>query len=247
MNNPLIRSLPRKALLIAILTVFAAAAFAQSVPGKKNSRPAESKVEEAVKVEGFVPVYSYTFSNPKFFVSDIRMEHDEKGVGKVVFRKRDYEEDVEEPLRLSEVTLERLKRLWESIGFLSSDEEYQSPERDYGHLGTMTIGMSLDGRSRTSEFNWTENKLVRELTDEYKKIANQAIWIFDINVARQNQPLETPRIMKALDSYLKRGGISDPPQMLPFLIKLKEDERLPLIARNHAERLIAKIEKAKGQ
>jgi len=247
LNNQLTKSIKFTAFLIAILSVFACAVLAQSVPGKKNSRPAESKPAETAKVEEFTPVYSYTFSNPKFFVSDIRIDHDEKGVGKVVFRKRDYEEDVEEPLVLSDRTLEKLKGLWDSIGFLSSNEDYQSPERDYGQLGTMRIGMSLSGRSRTAEFNWTENKQVKELTDEYKKIGNQAIWIFDINVARQNQPLETPRIMKALDSYLRRGGISDPSQMLPFLTKLKEDERIPLIARNHAERLISAIEKSARQ
>ena len=38
------------------------------------------------------------------------------------------------------------------------------------------------------------------LADEYRKIGNQFIWMFDINVARENQPLEAPRIMDALDS-----------------------------------------------
>jgi hypothetical protein len=69
--------------------------------------------------------------------------------------------------------------------------------------------------------------------------------MFDINVARQNQPLESPRIMRGLDSYLKRNAISDPVQMLPFLRELSGDERMPLIARNHAERLAKQIEKDK--
>jgi len=231
-------------LLFSAVVLLAQSAFPQNNPSKKNARPAasaESEKEPAVK--DFVPVYTYVFTNPKFLISDVRVEHDEKGVGRLTFRKKDYEEDVVEPLQLSEWTLGRVKDLWERTGFLASTEEYQSPERDYSHLGTMKLEMSLDGSHRTVEFNWTENSLVKELADEYRKVGNQAIWAFDINVARQNQPLECPRVMKTLESYLRRDGISDPVQLLPFLRELKDDERMPLIARNNAERLISTIEK----
>ena len=69
--------------------------------------------------------------------------------------------------------------------------------------------------------------------------------MFDITVARENQPLETPRLMQTLDGYLKRNGISDPPQMIPFLQDLTNDERVPLITRNNAARIIKEIEKKK--
>ena len=79
--------------------------------------------------------------------------------------------------------------------------------------------------------------------DEYRRIAQQFVWIFDINVARQNQPLNAPSLIDTLDGYLKRNEISDPPQMIPFLTELSNDERIPLIARNHAAKLIKQIEK----
>ena len=69
---------------------------------------------------------------------------------------------------------------------------------------------STDGKERTAAFNWTTNADAKAIADEYRKLANQYIWMFDITVARQNQPLETPRIMKALDSYIRRDAISDP-------------------------------------
>lgn len=192
-----------------------------------------------------MPVYIYEFENPKFVVSHVLIEHDEAGTGRVTFIKRDFEEEITEPLRLSDSTLEHLRSLWQELNFLESTESLQSPERDYGHLGTMKLSFLKDGRRRESEFNWTENKTAKELTDEYKKIGTQFIWMFDMDVARRNQPLETPRIMKGLDSNLRRGAISDPQQMLPFLRELKDDERLPLIARNHADRIIKQIEKGK--
>ena len=66
-----------------------------------------------------------------------------------------------------------------------------------------------------------------------------------MNVARENQPLDTPKMMDTLESYLTRGELSDAAQMSPYLKQLSDDERLPLIARNHAARLIEKIGKIK--
>jgi len=71
------------------------------------------------------------------------------------------------------------------------------------------------------------------------------VWQFDMSISRENQPLNAPSLMDELDSYFRRGEISDPPQMVPLLKELSNDERIPLIARNHAMRLVEKIEKAK--
>ncbi|MFL6468318.1 MAG: hypothetical protein ACJ72Z_10215, partial [Pyrinomonadaceae bacterium] len=93
--------------------------------------------------------------------------------------------------------------------------------------------------------NYTTNKNAKVLVDEYRKLSNQAIWIFDMTLARENQPLDGPKQMEVLEAYIKRGEISDPEQMLPLLRELTDDERLPLIARNHATRLIKQLDKAK--
>ncbi|MCB1022900.1 MAG: hypothetical protein KDB79_00820, partial [Acidobacteria bacterium] len=179
---------------------------------------------------------------PEFIVSKILIEHDENGHGIVKFQKRDFEDSFTDELNLSASTLERLKNLWDSINFLDSDEKFQSPVRDYGHLGTMKLRMDKDGKKRTEVFNWTEIPEVKMLTDEYQKIATQDVWMFDFDVARKNQPLETPKLMKGLDSYLRRNAISDPAQMLPFLKAVTDDERVPLITRNHAARIAKQIE-----
>ena len=82
--------------------------------------------------------------------------------------------------------------------------------------------------------------------DEYRKIANQYVWQFDMSVSRENQPLDSPSLMDTLDSYLRRSEISDPRQMLPLLKEISNDERIPLIARNHAAKLVEKIERTKN-
>ncbi|MBA2620372.1 MAG: hypothetical protein H0U87_04150 [Acidobacteria bacterium] len=204
---------------------------------KPNARPNQSKQT--------TPVYFYTFSQPQFLVSKIFVEHDETGAGKISFQKKDFGDLITDPIQLSPTALERVKAIFDSLNFLDSKEIYQSAERNYSHLGTMIFAVKKDGRERAAEFNWTENKDAKMLADEYRRICQQFVWIFDVNLARENQQLETPALMDALDSLLKRNEISDAFQMLPFLRELSTDERLPLIARNHAGRIIKTIEKSK--
>jgi hypothetical protein len=111
----------------------------------------------------------------------------------------------------------------------------------------MNFLMKRDGRERTATFNWTDNKDAKNLADEYRRIGQQFVWIFDVNVARENQPLEAPGLIVALDALVRRKEISDPVQMIPLLKELSADERLPLIARNRANKLIERIEKSENK
>jgi hypothetical protein len=51
--------------------------------------------------------------------------------------------------------------------------------------------------------------------------------------------------METLETIYKRQGLSDPHQLAPFLRELSTDERLPLMARNRAAKVLAAIEKEK--
>ncbi|MDP2268059.1 MAG: hypothetical protein Q8K46_02720, partial [Deltaproteobacteria bacterium] len=82
------------------------------------------------------------------------------------------------------------------------------------------------------------------LMDEYRRISNEYIWRFEITGARENQPLQSPKLMTTLDRYIARGEISDPPHLIPLLTELSTDERMPLMARNHALRMIKQLEKS---
>ena len=48
-----------------------------------------------------------------------------------------------------------------------------------------------------------------------------------------------------ITGYINREEISDPPHLIPFLTELSTDERLPLMARDHAAKLVKQIEKTK--
>jgi hypothetical protein len=211
------------------------------VPQKKNQAEKPS-VNAVVKTE---PKYNYyyEFTQKDFLVRHIIIEHDENGKGKISFEKKDFDEPITDPLQLSPASLEKIKALFQTLNFVESTEAYQDAERDYAHLGTMKIRRKSDGKERTVTFNWTQNKDAKALAEEYRKISQQYVWQFDMSVARENQPLEAPGLMDALEAYLKRNEISDPPQMLPFLKELSNDERIPLMARNRAAKIIKQIEK----
>ena len=219
--------------------------------GKKNSRPnAEiQSVENTVQPNktnqnfNFTPVYFFEFSQPEFANSRVVLEYDENGKGKITLRKKDLEEDFTDPIQLSPATLEKLNELWAKLNFLDANENYQSKKYDYPHLGTMHFKIKKDGREREVVFNFTEHPDAKALADEYKKISYQFVWMFDMSVARENMPLDAPRVMQQLYGYLKRDEISDPPSLIPYLRQLSNDERIPLIARNSATRMIADIEK----
>jgi hypothetical protein len=235
------------------------AAAAESAP-KKNSRPEESSEiqQEPIKknaqiektnarseaIKANPSIYFYEFSQPNFLISKIFIEHDESGKGQIKFAKQSADELISDPIQLSTAALERVKAAWQALNFLDSTVNYQYA-KDYSHLGNMSFTMKKDGRERTAKFNWTDNKDAKNLADEYRRIGQQYVWIFDIGVARANQPLEAPQLMDALDSLIKRNEISDAAQMIPLLKELSNDERIPLIARNHATRIVKEIEKRK--
>jgi hypothetical protein len=218
--------------------------------GKKNSRPSvgsgSSDVASRTETPEAMPAFVYEFSQPAFTVPHILIEHDENGKGKITFQKKDFDDEFTDPIQLSRVTLDKLNAHFDALNFLESDEDYQY-EKDFSHLGNVNITLRRDGKTRTARYNWTAYEDAKAIAGEYRKLANQYIWMFDITVARANQPLETPRIIKALEGYIKRNDISDPAQMIPFLKDLSDDERVPLITRNSAAKLIKEIEKQKNK
>jgi hypothetical protein len=239
----------RKSLLqglpAALMVLSAAISIcAQDQSGKHNPRPQQAAATPATVAENKTEdvKYTYEFSQPKFVVNHIVLEHDANGRGTVTFERMNESIPVVEPLELSSAALERIQASWQALHFLESETDYQA-DKQFPHLGTMRIGMQRGDRKRVAEFNWTNNSNASTLVNEYRKAADQAILIFDISVARENQPLGVPKLMEAMESMMKRNALSDPRQLVKLLQDLSTDEHVPLIARNHAQRLIKKIQK----
>lgn len=219
----------------------------QAQDSKVNKRTAPAieptPAPQAAAVPADDATYSYEFKQPDFYISHIVIEHDSAGHGKINFERKD-EGEVTEPFEVSPKALARILGLYEALRFLDSSTNYQS-ERQFPHLGTVRLTMSRRDRKRTAEFNWTNDKSAAELREEYRRIGDQAVFIFDMGVARANQPLNAPKLLEGLEILLKRNSISDPQQLVPLLTEVTTDEHLPLIARNHASRLLKKIASGK--
>jgi hypothetical protein len=213
---------------------------------KSNARQQPSPSPVARREENKRPPdptkYSYEFTQPQFSTPHILIEHDAAGRGKITFERLGEATPIVEPVELSTAALGRILGVWSDLHFLDSSESYQS-EKQFPHLGTMRVQMDDGKRKRTAEFNWTNNKQASALVNEYRRVADQAVLVFDIAVARENQPLNAPKLLEHFEILLTRSGLSDPHQLVPLLRDITTDEHLPLIARNHATRLLKRIEK----
>ena len=240
-TNLTILKLPLAALFI-ISTAFLA--FAQET--KLNDRPQQPGATPQRREDNKKPPdatrYSYEFTKAEFLISHVLIEHDALGRGKITFERRGEEPKIVEPIELSISALGRVLGLWTELRFLDSGENYQSP-KSFAHLGTYKLRMEDGKRQRTAEFNWSNNKEAWTLANEYRRVSDQAILIFNIKLAREMQPLNAPQLLDEMETLLIRDGLSDPYQLVPLLNELKIDEHIPLIARNHADRILKKIEK----
>ena len=233
------------AFIVLIAAVFGAAlsiaAQTKTNVRKAESTPTASKTEENKKPADTTR-YSYEFTQPEFTVRHIVIDHDATGRGKVSFERKGDEIAIEEPIELSTAALGRILSAWTELRFLESTENYQA-DRQFPHLGTMRLKMERDSQKRTAEFNWSNNKSAWALANEYRRLADQTVLVFDISVARESQPLNMPKLMEEIELRLRLNGLSDPKQLITLLQDISTDEHIPLIARNHALRLIKKIEK----
>jgi hypothetical protein len=220
-------------------------------PAKKN---AASRVDQSNATDGGdakknadaartdEPRYTYEFSQPDFDVRRVRIEHDAAGRGQITFERKNEEQPITEPLEISPSAFARIVSAWEALHFLDSDASYQA-DRHFANMGTVRLRMKRGTRERTAEFDWTNNEQVSALRREYQRLTEQELFVFDINVARQYQPSETVRVLKRLEILLDRDEVSDKTLLAPLLSDLTTDERIPLIARNQAARLLKKVEK----
>jgi hypothetical protein len=229
--------------LTLLMMALSVAGFAQE---KRNDRrpadPAPSPhAEEPQRPPATTIHYTYEFNQPDFVVSHIVIQHDSNGRGEVTFVQRT-ETPIVEPLQLSAAAMGRIFGLWRDLRFLDSNENYQAA-KNFAHLGTYKISMDDGVKKRTAEYNWSDNKTAWALAAEYRRAADQTILVFNIKLAREMQPLNSPQLLTELESMLTRNELSDPKQLVSLLTELKSDEHIPLIARNHADRILKKIEK----
>ena len=210
--------------------------------GPSSSSKATANAAAPAKEDPNVAHYVYEFRQPDFFVYFVHIEHDDRGRGSIRFERRSDTEQLTDPLEISPAAMERIRAHFAALKFLDSTENYQGP-RTYPNQGKTRLTLRQGGRERTAEFNYSQDKNAQELANEYRKASEQAELVFELEIARESQPLDTPKLINRLDSLIDRDYLSDRQQLVPLIRELTEDERVPLVGRNQAARILKKLEK----
>jgi hypothetical protein len=218
--------------MVVALCVCSVAANAQALPLTNSSKETSAKTS-----------YRYVFVNERFTIPRLEVEFDGAGAGQYTFKRKELDE-ITNKLKISASLLAQINALFAEVDFLNSKESYQH-KKDFSHLGTMTITMKRGGQERSVTFNYTDNEPMMKLAEIFRGITTQEMRVFDIENTRQSDPISTPNQMRQLESELKGKHIADPAALIPLLKDIQQDEGIPLIARNHAQRLIEMIQKNK--
>jgi hypothetical protein len=187
--------------------------------------------------------YRYVFENDRFTTPRVEIEFNQQGIGKFRFVRKDGQ-DIENDLQVTKSLAGQVQSIFNELRFLDSKEDYQY-KKDFSHLGQIKISLTQGGRERTATFNYTDNDALNRLVDIFRNIATQETRVFELETVRSSDPLSTPAQLRLLDTELRGKRIAEPLRLIPLLQEIKMDESVPLIARNHSERLINFINKGK--
>ena len=187
--------------------------------------------------------YRYYFENERFIVRYQEVLIEPSGRGHYRFKKKDMDEQTLDFDVSPRVTGE-IQGLIDQLAFFDSTENYQH-KKDFSHLGTMTLTARRGGRERTTTFNYTDNGAQNQLVQIFRGLATQENRIFEMEAVRATDPISMPAQLRILEGELKSHNITDPHRFVGMLASLKGDESVPLIARNHADRLLLLIDKLK--
>lgn len=187
---------------------------------------------------------SYKFENQRFWIRVIEVDINSNGVGEMRFTRGESDEALDGKVKLLPATVSRIRKLLEMSRFLTSDTDYQD-EKDFSHLGWTTLVAKQGARERKVRFNYTKNQEIKELEEIFRGIADQEIALFDLENAERYQPLDLPKQLEALENDLNLARITEPERLLAALNEIVGDDTQPLIARNHARRIIDAIKKGK--
>ena len=172
----------------------------------------------------------------------IEIDLNSNGSGELRFTRGASDEVLDCKVKLLLATVSRIRTLFKVTGFLGSHDEYQA-EKDFSHLGWVTLGEKQGARGRTTRFNYTKNAEMIELADIFRGIATQEISLFDIENAERYQPLDLPKQLETLENDLRLARIAEPERLLAALTEIAADDIQPLIARNQAKRIVDQIRK----
>src|SRR5437868_9083221 len=112
----------------------------------------------------------YKFENKRFYVPMMEIDLAADGTGQVRFQRGESDDVLDHKFKLLPATMARIRQLFEVTRFIDASDDYQA-DKDFSHLGWMTLALRQEGRERKARFNYTQNPDIRELADIFRGIA----------------------------------------------------------------------------
>ncbi|MEN3333431.1 MAG: hypothetical protein V7641_2796 [Blastocatellia bacterium] len=188
--------------------------------------------------------FNYKFENKRFYVPMMEIDLAADGAGELRFQRGESDDLLDHKFKLMPATMARIRQLFDTTRFLDSSDTYQA-DKDFSHLGWVTLLARQNGRERKVRFNYTQQPQISELADIFRGIATEEMHLFDIETSEQFQPLDLPRLLDAIENDLRLQRITEPERLLAKLQEVAVNPTQPLIARNHATRMVSDIKKGK--
>lgn len=215
---------PRSLVVSSLLAIAGWLVFHSAAPAQQ--KPDLATLAYSKTLKGSVPEYS-------------QITVDVSGSGTYEGRKLD-EPPSPRPLQLSRATTQRLFELAEQLdNFRSLQLESHHKVAD---MGMKTLTYKRGSEVGRVEFNYTENRVARELVDWFERIASVEQHIAALEFAIKYDPLGLPRELLQIQIDLANKALADPGLMVPELEEIVRNPRLLHLAQARAQDILDRIQ-----
>jgi hypothetical protein len=181
--------------------------------------------------------YSRTFkgSTPEYLLITV----DSKGLGTFEGHKLD-EAQSPRPFQLSAGTTERIFALAEQLhNFQSVDLD---SHKKVANLGQKTFAYQQGEDVNRVVFNYTENRMARELVDIFEAVGIVEQHIAALEFEMKYDPLGLSQELLQIEIELDSKSLADPKMLLPTLEKIAHGSRFMHLAQVRAQQIIERIQ-----
>lgn len=185
--------------------------------------------------------FVWTKNSSRGSLESYGVDLNENGTGRFYFKKRE-QEQVELPLTLKSAAIEALVVLFVKADFLNESKEFASP-RKVADMGEKTVRFQSGSQSREVVYNYTEDRVMQEITNFFENLCQQERSLFEIDLALKYDRLGIPKKLDELDRNLSARRIVAPERFAPLLERIYQDQSLMNLARKEAKKLLSRIEK----
>lgn len=155
--------------------------------------------------------------------------------------------DPEEPetFTLSPETTKEIFRLAAELGYFRNLTLEVS--RKIASMGEKTFVYEKGARRGEVKYNYTRNESAQQLQSLFENIAQGRTLMGELAFRARFDRLGVAESLREFDRALTSGRLVDLPEFVPVLARIEKDRRLMKLARNHAGRLIARLENSSAR